>query len=170
MTILKYVIIALAGAVPGQAEFKSNEFRVCVKVRANIYTYQVTNLSTSPIVRFALKQHATYNFTAPKGWQTEIISGVFQAWTDKWETGISPNESGEFSLRVSSSGAVLGSTTAKVTFQSGQTASIREVWAPAGEPKSYFWLVAGVMLSIMLLHTAVGAGRRRARKACSKAI
>ena len=160
------MIIALTGMVSGQAEFKADCVRICVNVQSNIYTYKVTNLSTSPIVRFEVKQHVSYNFIVPEGWQHEISSGVLQAWTSNRQMAIQPDRTAEFSLRVSSRGAVLGRTPAKVQFQSGETITVPGVWAPTPEPRSYIALVVGLVLILLLLHTtALVYKSRRAKKA-----
>lgn len=164
--VLTYLIIVLAVMLPGEAEFKNDQVNVHVNIRANIYTYKVTNLSTSPIVRFEVDEHACYNFMVPEGWEKEISSGLFRAWTTNPQAAIRSNKTAEFSQRVSSTGAVLGRAPAKVQFQSGKTLMVPEVWVPVSEPASYIALVTGLVLSIVLLHTAILLYRdRRGSKA-----
>ncbi len=161
-----YLAIVLAGMVSNQAEFKTDDVRICVDVQSSVYTYKVTNLGASPIVRFEVKGHAAYNFMAPEGWQKVVSSGVFQAWTSEHRAAIRSNKTAEFSLRVSSEGAVLGRVPAKVQFRSGETATVAGVWAPVREPRSYIALVVGLILVVLLLHTAIFVYRdRRGKKA-----
>ena len=159
------LVIALTGLASNQAEFKTDHVRISVDIHSNIYTYRVTNLGTNPIVHFEVRQHAAYDFIAPEGWQKEVSSSVFRAWTSNPETAIHSRETARFSLRVSSKGAVLGRTLAKVRLQSGETVTLSGVWTPVPEPCSYIALVAGLVLVVLLLHTGVLAYRdRRARK------
>ncbi|MCK4753304.1 MAG: hypothetical protein KAS75_07650 [Planctomycetes bacterium] len=145
----------LAETKPGQAEFKADGVNVTVDIQSNIYTYKVTNLSNSPIVRFEIKQHAAYNFKTPEGWQKETSTDTFLAWTDNLRTAIVPNETKQFSLRVSSKGAVLGFAPVTIQFQTKDTITISDVWAPIGEPRSYILLVIGLLVAILLTHTII---------------
>jgi len=161
--MLVYLIVAFAGLVSNQAEFETDHVRIRVTIKSNIYTYEVTNLSESPIVHFEVKRYAAYNFIVPEGWQEESSSDIFRASTSNSQTAILSNETAEFSLRVSSAGAVLGTTPAKVQFQSGKTSTVPGVWAPVAEPRSYGALVAGLITAIVLLHTAFLVYRNRRR-------
>lgn len=162
--MLMYLIIALATAVPNQAHFESNQVDICVNVHSNIYTYKVTNLGSKSIVGFEIKKYASYNFMVPDGWQMDTSSGLFHAWTTDAQTAITKNKTAEFSLRVSSKGAVLGVSAARVQLQSGQTVIVPGVWGPVPEPRSYIVLIGGLILLILLLHTVILTCRHR-RKA-----
>lgn len=50
--MLLCLILALAGTIPGQAEFKADSVLICVDIHSSIYNYKLTNLGTSPIVGF----------------------------------------------------------------------------------------------------------------------
>ena len=153
--MLPYLFAALALLVPNQAEFKTEQVGIMVDIQSNIFRYDVTNLASSPIVYFEANQHAAYNFQAPDGWHKEHSSDRFCAWTDDPQLAIGPNKTGQFSMRVSSRGAVLNQAPAKVRFQSGQTVTVPNVWSPSKEPRSYVFLIAGLFLFIVLLHTIV---------------
>jgi len=153
------VIIFLA-AVCDLGEFKTDKVSISVNIQSSIYTYQVTNLNTSPLVSFEIPEHAAYNFMAPQDWKAEESEGIFKAWTDDFLQGIRPGEKGEFSLRVSSKGAVLGQVPAVIQFHSGESITIPAVWAPVAEPRSYILLVGGVVLAIFVFHTWIIASRR----------
>ncbi len=139
----------------GQATFKTKEAIVQVTIRSSIYTYKVINLSTKPIVEFEINQHASYDFTAPAGWEKQTSEGTFKAYAKEPRYAIKPETSGEFSLRVSSKGAVLGKKTVKITLESGEKIEVPEVWVPAAEPKNYIALVAGTIVGIILIHTII---------------
>lgn len=149
-----------------QAEFKNEQACISVNIWSNIYTYKLTNLSKSPIIGFEVGQHASYNFEVPEGWKMDISPEIFQTWTENSKMGIAPKKTAEFSLRVSSVGAVLGLVPAKIKLQSGETITIPAVWSPVPEPKSYIILVSGLILFIVLLHSAIVIFKdRRTQKA-----
>jgi len=147
------------------AEFGNEHASITVGIQSNIYTYKVKNLGSSAIVAFEAGQHAAYNFETPEGWQIDSSGGTFRAWTEIPAKGIAPGQTGEFSMRVSSKGAILGRAAARVKFESGQTAELADVWSPAAEPRSYVALVACGVLLIVLAHSAIIVARdRRAQK------
>jgi len=149
---------------PGYAEFKRDQVCIRVKIRSNIYTYEVTNLGTSAIDGFEVKQHAAYNFTGPDGWEEEIYPDKFRAMTNNPRTAIGPNTTAKFSMRVSSEGAVLGLGSAKLHLKSGRNVTVPNLWVSAPEPKSYVALVAGLIGFILLLHTAILTFHHHRRK------
>ena len=155
-----------AASLPASQTESSNEYaKITVNIQSNIYRYTVSNLSSSSIVGFEVVQHAAYNFQPPDGWQTDTSGDFFKAWTDTPATGIAPDETGQFSMRVSSKGAVLGLASAKLKLQSGQTIELKDLWCPVPEPKSYIALVAGLILLLALLHSVIIIKRsRRANK------
>ncbi|MBN2271425.1 MAG: hypothetical protein JXN61_12475 [Sedimentisphaerales bacterium] len=147
------------------SEFSNDHVNITVSIQSNIYTYHVKNSASSGIVAFEVAQHAAYNFEAPENWQIDSSGETFRAWTEIAANGIAPGQTGQFSMRVSSRGAVLGRAAARVNLESGQTAEVADVWAPAAEPKSYVALVAGGLLLIVLAHAAfIIAKDRRARR------
>jgi hypothetical protein len=153
--MLACVLMILAAMPPNQAEFKVEQVSIKVDIQSNIFRYDVTNLSTSPIICFEAKHHAAYNFQAPDGWHKEDSSNLFKAWTDDPQSAVGPNKTGQFSMRVSSRGAVLGQAPVRIQFQSGQIVSVSDVWSPSPEPRNYVFLVAGLTLFIILLHSSV---------------
>ena len=154
-----------ASAPANQAEFKNGQASITVGIQSNIYTYKVKNLSSSPIVSFETAQHAAYNFETPEDWQIDSSGETFRAWTEIPTKGIAPGQTGEFSMRVSSKGAILGRAAARVNFESGQIAEVADVWSPGAESRSYIALVAGGILLIVLAHSAIIIARdRRAQK------
>jgi hypothetical protein len=159
--MLAYLLVTLAIMAPNQAIFEADHVSIKVDIQSNIFKYEVTNLGASPIVGFEAQHHAAYNFLVPDGWHKEDSSDLFKAWADDSELAIGPGKTAEFSMRVSSRGAVLNQAPAKVRFLSGQTVIIPNVWSPSPEPKSYVFLVASLFLFIILLHTAVIAFKNR---------
>ena len=169
-TALATAILAAVG--PGQAlagtvaEYVTEQMRVDFYIQSNDFIYRVTNLGQTPIVGFELPQHSCYFFRAPKGWLIETPDGRFEARAPSPQKGILPYQTGQFSFRVSSKGAVLGRGPAKVRFQSGPPVELPEVLAPSGEPPGHLAAVAGTILVLFLLHGAVGTWRnRRAKRA-----
>jgi hypothetical protein len=153
--------ICQAADIPGEAIFKSPEATVSVNISSSIYTYKVTNLDTDRITGFEIEQHASYDFIVPEGWEKETSLHAFKAYTTKPAYAIELNKTGEFSLRVSSRGAILGKRPVKITFESGKTITIPGVRAPAAEPKSYIALVAGMILAIIVIQTVIATRKSR---------
>ncbi len=152
--MLIQITVLLATMAFGEV-FQTEEVSIDVDISSNIYTYEVTNLSTDKIVGFEVGYHAAYNFKVPRGWHEKIGGGIFKAWTDEASAGISQNETAQFSDRVSSQGAVLGSSAVQVHFQSGKTVIVPDVWVSTAEPKSYIALIAVLLLLVVLLHSAM---------------
>jgi len=159
-----YLTVVLLCVFPNEAEFEAEDVHVHVSVRSNIYTYTVTNLGTSPIIAFEVREHSAYNFIAPEDWDKEFSGGVARARAGNTEVAIRPGEAADFSLRLSSKGAVLGYAPAKVHFQSGKTVTISGVWATVPEPRGYVGWVSAIVLIILLLHTTVLVYKDRRRQ------
>ncbi|MHC4076731.1 MAG: hypothetical protein ACYSRZ_10050 [Planctomycetota bacterium] len=164
--MLIYFIIAVIGLGPNHAKFGNDQVRINVEIRSSIYTYKVTNLTDSYIVRFELIQHSAYDPTAPEGWKKKIALGTdfYQAWTDDILAGIEPGKTGRFSLRIGSKGAVLGKGPVKVQFKSGKVVTISDVWAPVAESETYIATVAATVLAIVVLHNVIVVLRNRRQK------
>ena len=136
-------LAALVTISPGQKEYQTEDINLKVTISSNVYTYEVTNLIDEKIVCFDIDQHASYNFFAPQNWQLDDSNASFGACTDNTYAGISRNKKAQFSCRVGSAGAVLGTAPLKLQYESGRTLIIPDVWAPAREPHSY----AGIFLT-----------------------
>jgi hypothetical protein len=147
--------------LPNEVDLETGDVHIHVNVGSNIYTYTVTNLAASPIVEFEVEPYHAYNFAAPEGWDIEHSEDIFHAKAGNTGPAIRTGEGAEFSLRMSSAGAVLGYAPVKVRFQSGKTVTVPDVWAPVPEPRGYTYLIAVVILAIMLLHTAVVVYKKR---------
>ncbi|HPS56427.1 MAG TPA: hypothetical protein PLP05_12580 [Sedimentisphaerales bacterium] len=145
----------------GCAEFKTDQANLTVNITSNIYTYLLFNQASTAIVGIEIPQHAAYNFKAPDFWEMEETKDSLHAWTDNNSAAILPDTAMEFSMRVSSRGAVLGQKPVKIYFRSGNTISIDNVWVPTAEPRSYVMLVAGMIFVILILHTALVVRRNR---------
>lgn len=158
-------IIALIGAVSGQqAEFTTDRVHVRVDIQSSVYTYKVTNLTSSPIVGFEVKQHAGHSFIVPRDWQQENSRANFKAWTSMPQAGIQTKKTADFAFNVSTKGAVLGRSPVKVLFQSGESATVFDVWSSSREPSSYVTLVAGSIFAVLLLHFAVVVRKKHREK------
>lgn len=161
-----YLTLIMAGILPNQAQFKNDKAAVVVDISSNIYTYTVSNNTTDPVVGFEIAEYASYNFKTPQGWESDTSGGIFKCWTEDPFFAITPNKTGEFSFRVSSEGAVLGTATVRLKFHSGDATSIPGVWAPAREPKSGVLLVAATMLVIIAAHILILTLRDRRNRKC----
>lgn len=152
--------------MPNQAQFTNDKASVAVDVSSNIYTYTVSNNTDDPVVGFEIAEHACYNFRTPQRWESDTSGGMFKCWTEDSLFAITPNNTGKFSLRVSSNGAVLGTAPVLLKFQSGAAATIPGVWAPVREPKSSALIVAAAMLVIIAAHILILTLRDRRNRKC----
>jgi len=159
------MIIALAVTTSDQAVFKTDQVEIAVNIHSSIFQYRITNLSQEPINFIEFNHTAAYAFTAPEGWQyKQASSKVFETWTEASSAAIYPGKSKDFSLRVSSKGAVLGLLPIKIKFLSGETIAVPDIWAPSPEPISYVYLVLGMLFVILIAHTAIIVYKNRRRK------
>jgi len=138
--------------VPAFAEVEAEGVRIRVHVRADEYTYEVTNTGRDPITRFEFAFTSGYNLTPPGGWERDYDGSAFRTWTQREGDAIRLGHTGRFSLRVSSRGAVLGHVRARVETLSGESVTLRDVWGAVPEPRGHVLLVAGVAGAIFVLH------------------
>ena len=165
-----YFMFIVLGVLPNQAQFKSDKVDILVDVSSSAYTYVVMNHSSDPVVGFEIPEHASYNFTVPKGWQHDASQGLFKCRTQDPSAAIADGQKGEFCMRVSSAGAILGAVSAHVVFRSGDTAVISGVWAPVRQPRSHTVLVTATIVAIVAAHAViVGVRGRRNRRAQRRA-
>ena len=161
--VLTWLTAALASTALGQMEVQKDGVRLRVEVFASVYTYQITNLATGNITHLEIPYHHSYYFQVPDGWESNTEGGIFRAWTKDPRQGIKPGQTAEFSLRVSSAGAVLGLTSATVGFDSGAKVTLTDVWAPVPEPRWTILLVVLGIVAIVLVHTVLLSRRDRRR-------
>ena len=153
--MLTYLFFLLASLSPNEEVFKADRANIRVRVDSSIYTYRIENHGVSPIIEFQIGQHVSYDFIAPDGWKKDGLSEHFRAWTDDSQSAIKPGKIGQFSLRVSSKGAVLGFSPALIRFESGETVTVPEVWSPVAESKKYITLIICLFLAVIFVNTAV---------------
>lgn len=151
--MLVHLLMIVLAVSPNETEFANEKVSVKVSINSNIFTYEVTNLSETPITAIQIHEHAAYDFKTPIKWQKEIKGGTFHAWTNNPTAGILPNNKAVFSMRVSSRGAILSHFPFKVQFDSEPMIDILDVWSPAPEPPSYILFIAVTTGSIFLIHT-----------------
>jgi hypothetical protein len=168
--MLIYLTSGLLYATPGNAVFESNQVSISVTLNSSYYKYEITNHNSEPIVGFEICHHAAYNFIAPAMWEVESTNEIFRARTDKTWSSINTNETKMFSLRVSSTGAVLGTSPVKIQFQSGKTVLLNNVWAPVKEPGSYVYFVAGIIFVLVTGHSILVTHKKRKSQEISKAL
>ena len=166
MTNMTWFILALTTiAGPAYADVEVDGVRIRASVRANVYTYELTNLRREPVSKVEIPGHESYRFTVPDGWEYSGEGGVLRAWTSNENNAIKPGDSGSFSIRVSSKGASLSLVRAKVELTSGESIVFDKVWGAVPQPTSYIALVAGGVVVIFALHAwlLTRADRKRAK-------
>lgn len=155
MSILLVAIatfIAADKSGPASAVFEGQSARIRVEVVGGQYTYSVTNLDNVPIVRFEIGQRRSYKPEGPRGWQAELSKDAFVARAADAAGGILPKWSGSFRMRVSSAGAVLGESTARVVFSDGRQLSIPSVWSPRAPSRLSVLFPSLVAAAVILIH------------------
>lgn len=155
MNLLQNAVI-LAAAL-GSSEVEKSGVRVRTDIHASVYTYEVTNLSARPIMRFEVGYSNAYYFKAPLGWEFDSEGGVFAAWTGDQRRAIYRGQTRKFSFNVTSKGAVLGNVGARVESAGGEAIEFDQVWGAIPEPRGQVLLVACVVLAIFALHTLIAA-------------
>ena len=160
-----YMLITLATMTSDQTVFKTDQVEIAVNIHSSIFQYRITNISQEPINFIEFNHTAAYAFTAPEGWKYKQASpNTFETWTEASKMAIYPDKSKDFSLRVSSRGAVLGLAPIKIKVHSGETITIPDIWAPSPEPTSYLYFILGMLFLILIAHTAIIVYRNRHRK------
>lgn len=136
--------------------------RVSVSIQSHIYTWAITNLGTPPISSFEIELHNTYVQQAPAGWAIEIDGDRFRALATHEREAIHPNQTKEFTARVSSGGAVLGRIPLTVGFDGAlEPLTLVAVWGPVRKPRSMVVLVALTVAGIAVVHALVLTLRNR---------
>ena len=152
-----------------EAEFKTDKASVQVSIDSSVYTYKVTNLQESPIVSFKINHRNSYAFTPPQGWTRESMPSTFYAETNEPDKSIGFEKTSEFTVRVSSRGAILGKTKLELRTKSGEIITIPAVWAPTAEPAGYPAAVAGTVIAILLFQVLIIRLRKK-QKASIKEV
>lgn len=128
--------------------------RVSVSVEANVYTWLVENVDAAPITMFEMPQRNCYNQRMPIGWASEYEDNYFRAWTDESDAAIGPGEIGEFTTRVSSTGAVLGHVPLTLSSAGGaQSIVVDHLWGPVRKSRRLVVMVALLVAGIAVFHT-----------------
>lgn len=143
--------------------------RITVTVEANVYTWLLENMDAAPITSIEMPQKNCYNQRLPLGWSWEYEDDYFRARTDDPANAIGPGRTGEFTTRVSSTGAVLGHVPIKVGFEGdAQLVVFEPLWGPVRKPISMVLLVALTIAGVAIMHMALLvwlSKRRRAKPA-----
>lgn len=105
------------------------------------YSWTVTNRGDTPIVSVTFPHYNADLFSPPAGWQREETHlrhvgskpapGICRGFVDGVEkSGILPNGSAGFSIRLNADGASKGRGVVQVRFMDGRTVSVRNVELP----------------------------------------
>jgi hypothetical protein len=136
-----------------QTEFKSEDAIINVDINSNIYVYKITNLSQKPVVEIRIPQHSGYNFEVPENWKILDEKDMFTASTEDSLSSIQAGSSAIFSFRISSRGAILGKGNVKLVTNQNKELIIPGVYIPVPESQLYIFLVGGILVGLVLLHT-----------------
>ena len=155
-----WLTLTLATA-PVFGEVETDGVRVRTTIRASVYTYEVTNTGDEPLAKFEVPYRNAYFFNVPEGWEHAADDDLFRAWATGPYREIRPGRTGEFSYRVTSTGAVLGAVDARAVMRSGTTVPLPGVWGTIREPRSHTLIVAAALLVLFGVHCWVQHRRDR---------
>lgn len=152
--MIAFCILLLVPPGPGVSTVEINGVEVRTSVRANVYTYTVTNHHPAPVCEFEVAYSDGYNFTAPEGWTITADAGVFRARVAEAGRPIKRGESGSFSFRITSRGGVLGRVDGRLNTIGGAPQRVPHLRGAVPLPRSYVLFVAGTVLALAGLYTA----------------
>ena len=140
-------------------------------VSGQVYTWTVTNRSTSPITRVEFPHYRASMFFAPSKWSVDCTflvnvgvedsPGVCVATTPTPTEGIAPGRSSEFSLQCSASGARRGTGVVRVRFADETDYQVTgvELPQPEGAGDKYVPLIGLAAIAGVFAIFAVIRGR-----------
>ncbi|MCP3904753.1 MAG: hypothetical protein GY715_14090 [Planctomycetes bacterium] len=158
------VATATASALP-PPRVEQDGVRINVSMRAHVCTYEITNVDAPPITHFEIDAKNTYNHLGPEGWALEVEGDYHLVCrTDAARWAIHPGQTGEFSVRVASASASMGTASALVAFDgSADPVRFESVWAPIRHPRSFLVMTGIVISAIAILHGLfIARSQRRA--------
>lgn len=163
LMILLHLLLLLGQTDTSALIAEQDGVRVRVDVQSNLYTWTIENLSADRVNRFAIYVHHSHAHQGPAGWAIDgpIPSGVFRAWPQDETEGLRIGQQGQFSVRFTSFGAMLGLQTLTLGLQNGRVLEIPNVWAPAPESQRSVAVAGGVLAALALLHTGITRRLRR---------
>lgn len=139
---------------------RQDDITIDVGIESSNYTYKITNQGDDPITAVEFRPHAAHLFGAPADWNKEQEPGVFRARAPKPDDYLSQGQTGTFTLRVSSRGAILGSMPVTVQTASGRTIALKGVWGPVPESRIYIGAVAATLALLIIWHGYKSRGRK----------
>ena len=147
------------------AVYEQDDVTIEVTISSQVFSYVVTNTGTKPLTRFEIDLYETYNAGLPQDWlldKASFATGHLETWTDDPSRAIMPNRPPlTFSTRVTSVGAGLGLAAATLTAADGTTVEFPGIWAPVPPRRGLLFLVAGTVIAVALLCTALAVRREK---------
>jgi hypothetical protein len=156
------VVLVCFGASAGSVEYEKDGARIRVTVEGSQYKYEVSNAGAASIARFEAGHHNTYNHQVSDGWKFAVDPAKVSVSPADGARAIDQRRTMTLSMRVTSEGAVLGRSSARVELDDGRVIEFEGVWAPQLEPRRTVFLVPITIVCIILAHTWMLARRDRA--------
>lgn len=130
--------------------------RIVASINAQVYTWEITNLSAEPIMHFSVPEQNTYNQNIPPGWEMVVEDGLFTAWTDNPRFAIRPGLTRTFDARTGSAGSMLGPVPATLGFTAHAADIVFPVvWGPVPKHRGIVVVVVATLMALGLLHVAM---------------
>lgn len=161
MVFIGCIAWGMSFAACGVAGWEKDGVQVRVHVESSLYTYTLTNRAASPIIGFEVGQYHTYDYQTPPGWSWQTKAQRVNVIAQDASRAVLTGQSVELSMRVTSDGAVLGTTQAKVILANGRTVDFERMWAPQAPPFYDLYLVPAVLILIIIFHAYLVRRYRR---------
>jgi hypothetical protein len=158
---LRFVLPLLAAAALSPVAAAGDDFaiverdgvRIESSLKAQVYSWKITNVSAETITRFEIVQNHAYSQSVPPGWEFTHENALFTAWATHPRFGIQRGQSALFTARGSSEGALLGLRPAIVgTLDGDHAVRFDAVWTPVSKPWTLVWLVIATMAALAVVH------------------
>ena len=154
----RFSVFLLLGAVLSTSALSAgtgpDSVRVESSIEGRVFKWRVTNFDTPSIMRFEVPVYSVYHQQVPAGWEYERDSKVaFIAWATAAAHAIRKDQTAEFSVRATSSGAIPAAGTAVLSFEGGAALDVRDVLVPQAERASTVFLPLLVVVGIVVVHS-----------------
>lgn len=149
---MTFIVLLAVGTTLGFMEAEHDGIRVRAEVKSSHYTWEITNLTNEPVVRFEIGQFGGYAVQVPEGWQFEQDRTLLRAWTDDPAHALQPGLMYRFAMDISSAGGGLTPVTLRVGTRDGRMIELAGIWGTAPDSMTAILLVPGTILVLALIH------------------
>lgn len=169
---LRFSVFLLSGAVLGTSALSAgtgpDSVRVESSIEGRVFNWRVTNFDARAITRFEVPVYSVYHQHVPAGWKFERDSKVaFIAWATAAAHTIRKDQTAEFSVTATSSGAIPAAGTAVLSFEGGAALEVSDVLVPQAERASTVFIPPLVIVGVVVVHSLLTWRRKSKAGAAS---